>query len=144
MASDSTSRPAPIISQKARVPGIGKGGHKIRGTAQQRREMYEQFRAHTDEVRERLMEIIRNPLADNGHVIQAGKEILSRGWGAAPQVSVIEQVFQHEHTVNMDSLKQMSADELKLVEGFLTRLVAVEDADDAEIIEHDPEPDPED
>lgn len=130
----------PIISSQARTPGIGKGGHKVRGTAAQRREFYEKARQHTDEIIDRLMGIIRDDEADNGHVIQAAKEMLNRGWGAAPQVSVLEAVFTQEHTINTESLKQMTNDELKIMEGFLARLVSTEGVEDAQIIDHEDDP----
>jgi len=127
-----SNRPPPIIQHQARVPHIGKGGHNIRGTATQRREMYEQFRAYTKEVLDRLLEILRDEEADHGHVIQAGKEILNRGWGAVPQTQVIEAVFQHQHNLNMDALREMSSDDLARLENTLARLVTV---DEAQIIE---------
>lgn len=130
----------PIISSQARTPGIGKGGHKVRGTAAQRREFYEKARQHTDEIIERLMGIIRDDEADNGHVIQAAKEMLNRGWGAAPQVSVIEEVFRAEVSINAESLKQMTDAEIKAMEGFLARLVSPEGVEDAQIIDHDDSP----
>ena len=132
----------PIIKHQARVPHVGRGGIEVRGSAAQRRAMYEMFRAETLEIRDRLMEIIRDPESDKGHVIQAAKEVLNRGWGAAPQVSVIEQVFQHQHEVNLDSLKQMTKAELAAVEGFLARLVTVQGAEDAIVVEDDPEESP--
>jgi hypothetical protein len=130
----------PIIASQARTPGIGKGGHKVRGTAAQRREFYEKARQHTDEIIDRLMAIIRDEEADNGHVIQAAKEMLNRGWGAAPQVSVLEAVFTQEHTINTESLKQMSDDEIRVMEGFLARLVSTEGIEDAQVIEHEDDP----
>ena len=130
----------PIVSSQVRTPGIGKGGHKIRGTAAQRREMYETFRAETDRVREVLVSILLDDEADNGHRIQAGKEILNRGWGAAPQVNVIEEVFRHEVSFNAENLKQMTNDEIKAMEGFLARLVSPEGVEDAKIIDHEDDP----
>lgn len=118
-----------IISSKARVPNIGKGGHKVRGTAKQRQAFYEQFRQHTDEVLDRLLSILRDDEADHGHVIQAAKEILNRGWGAVPQTQVIEAVFQHQHSFNVDALRQLPQDQLTQLESTLARLVAVEDAE---------------
>jgi hypothetical protein len=123
------SKPSPIIRAQTRTPGIGKGGQKVRGTAAQRREFYEKFREHTEEVRDRLLEILRDPDADNGHVIQAAREILNRGWGAAPQVQVLEAVFQHQHVLNTDALRQLPAEDLARLEGTLARLVEVEDAE---------------
>ena len=130
----------PIISSQVRAPGIGKGGHNVRGTAAQRREFYEKARQHTDEIIDRLMGIIRDDEADNGHVIQAAKEMLNRGWGAAPQVSVLEAVFTQEHTINTENLKQMTNDELKAMEGFLARLVSPEGVEDAQVIDHEDDP----
>ena len=133
-----TQRLPPITKHQAKAPGIGRGGVQIRGSAAQRRDMYEMFRAETVEIRDRLMAIIRDPESDNGHVIMAAKEVLNRGWGAAPQVNVIEQVFQHKHEVNLDNLKQMSRAELAAVEGFLARLITVEGAEDAVVVEDNP------
>lgn len=132
----------PIISSQARTPGIGKGGHKVRGTAAQRREMYSLFRQETERVREVLVNILLDEEADNGHRIQAGKEILNRGWGAAPQVSVLEAVFTQEHSINTESLKQMTDDEIRVMEGFLARLVSPEGVEDAQVIEHEDDPQP--
>lgn len=129
-----------VAQSRPRVPGIGKGGHQVRGTANQRRAMYEEFRKHTEEVREVLIEILRDEEADNSHRIQAGKEILNRGWGAAPQVSVIEAVFSQEVSINTDSLKQMSSEELKTMEGFLARLISPEGVEDAQVIDHEDSP----
>jgi hypothetical protein len=103
----------PITKHQAKVPGLGKGGVQIRGSATQRREMYEMFRAETVEIRDRLMAIIRDPRSDNGHVIMAAKEVLNRGW-------------------------QMSKAELAAVEGFLARLITVEGAEDAIVVEDNP------
>lgn len=130
----------PIIASNPRVPKAGKGSHQIRGTAAQRKEFYRAFREETDRVREVLVGILLDEDADNGHRIQAGKEILNRGWGAAPQVSVIEAVFTQEHTINADSLKQMTTEELKAMEGFLTRLVTPTEVEDAQVIDHEDNP----
>jgi hypothetical protein len=118
-----------IIKAVAKAPGSGRGAHKVRGTAEQRRQFYESFRAHTDEVREVLLSILRDDEADNGHRIQAGKEILNRGWGAAPQVNIVEAALQHHVTLNTDALKQLPKDELARLESTLVRLIEVPDAE---------------
>ena len=98
-------------------------------TAAARREVYASFRAHTDEVRERLLAIIRDDKADNGHVIAAAKEILSRGWGAVPQYQVIEAMFQHQGGISPDALRQLPQEQLMQLEAMLARIVTpVEDA----------------
>jgi hypothetical protein len=131
-----TRAPAPVTSKPpARAPSSGKRSHDVRGTAAQRREFYESFRAHTDEVRERLLEIIRDDEADHGHVISAAKEILSRGWGGVPQIQVIEAALKHEHSLSVDRLKGMSPADLQAFEAMLARLVEV---DDAEVIDATP------
>lgn len=131
----------PIIAHQPRVPKIGKGGHQVRGTAAQRREMYEKFREHTDEVRDVLIGILKDPEADTGHRIQAGKEILSRGWGAAPQVNVIEEVFRAEVSFNTDNLKNLTSEELKAAEAALTLLISPEGVEDAQVIDHEDDTD---
>jgi hypothetical protein len=118
-----------VIKAVAKAPGIGKGAHKVRGTAEQRRQFYESFRAHTDEVRETLLTILRDSDADNGHRIQAGKEILNRGWGAAPQVSIVEAALQHNITFNDGRLNQMPKHELEKLESLLVHLIEVPDAE---------------
>jgi hypothetical protein len=125
----------PVPREPVGVPVTGKGARHIRGSVAQRRAMYEMFRAHTEEARDRLLEILRDPDADNGHVIQAAKEILNRGWGAAPQIQVIEEVFRHEVSFNVDKLRQLPSEQLTQLEATLARLIEVEDA---EVIEHRP------
>lgn len=135
-----TRAPAPVTSKPPTYPpSSGKRSHDVRGTAAQRREFYESFRAHTDEVRERLLAIIRDPHADNGHVIQAAKEILARGWGGVPQVQVIEAALKHEHVINTDALRQLPSADLKQLEATLARLVQASDVDviEAEVITGD-------
>ena len=97
--------------------------------AKARAKLYESFQAHTDEVREMLIGIVRDDTADNGHRIQAGKEILSRGWGQAPNVEIIEATFKHQHTFNPDALRQMSAQQLAAAEAALTMLMRIPDAE---------------
>ena len=98
-----------------------------------RQEMYAAFREHTNEVRETFLEILRDDTADKGHRINAGKEILARGWGSVPSYQIIEAVFEHKHTFNPDALKQLPQDKLVDLELMLTSLIQVEDA---ETIEH--------
>jgi hypothetical protein len=116
------------------VPKEGKGGWGLRGSKAQRREFYEMARQHTAEVIETLIGIVRDDEADNGHRIQAGKEILNRGWGAAPQTHVVEQSMEHKLTMNVDVLRQMSDEEIALYQRMLTRMLTA-NAEDAEIIE---------
>ena len=131
-----TRAPSPVpTSPPARVPTSGKGGHEVRGSAAQRRAFYESFRAHTDEARERLMGIIRNVESDDGHVIQAAKEVLARGWGGVPQVQVIEAALKVDHGVSRDALRGMPQADLQKLEALLSRLVEVRDA---EVIEGTP------
>lgn len=98
-----------------------------------RQQAYAEFRQHTDEVRETLLEILRDDTADKGHRISAGKEILARGWGSVPSYQIIEAVFEHKHDFNPDALKQLPQDKLRDLEATLATLIQVEDA---EIIEH--------
>jgi hypothetical protein len=109
--------------------GTAPGKTRPRASLEARKRMYESFQAHTDEVRERLISIIRNDdLAPADH-IAAGKEILARGWGAVPQMQVIEAMFQHQHTFNMDAIRQMPADQLQQLEAALVRVLQVPDAE---------------
>lgn len=116
------------------VPKEGKGSWGVRGSAAQRREFYEMARKHTVEVIETLIGIVRDDEADNGHRIQAGKELLNRGWGAAPQTHVVEQSMEHKLSLNADAIRQMSDDEIALYQKMITRMVRAS-VEDAEIIE---------
>ena len=124
-----------------RPPTTGKGSHEVRGTAAQRRAFYESFREHTQETLATLLGIMRDEEADNGHRIQAAKEILARGWGGVPQVQVIEAALKHEHSISRDALKGLSPTDLRALELALTKLV---DVPDAEVIEASPVEDDED
>lgn len=106
-------------------------------TPRARREMYDSFRAHTQEVRETLVAILRDETADKGHRIQAGKEILNRGWGQAPSIEVVEQVFKHEHSFDLEALRNMPAKDLAALERAFSLLIRA-DVPDAEVIEHKP------
>jgi hypothetical protein len=119
------------------VPSSGKYAQDARGSLAQRRQMYERFRSHTEEALACLLGIIRDEDADNGHRIGAVKELLNRGWGAAPQTHVVEQALEHRLTVDMAFLRQMSDEELALYQKMLTRLATVQAADivDAEVVE---------
>ena len=127
-----------IFKAPSKAP-VGRGGHHTRGSVAQRRAMYEKFREETERVHRVLVEILEDEEADNGHRIQAGKEILNRGWGAVPQVNVIEAALSKQDGFDSDALKQMPADELKQFELSLTKLIAVREGNvtDAEIIDPD-------
>lgn len=94
-----------------------------------RRQMYELFRAHTEEMRDVLLGIARDKLAEPAPRVQAAKEILNRGWGQAPNIEIIEAAFKHEHTLNLDALKQLPARQLAELELLLASMVQVKDAD---------------
>jgi hypothetical protein len=127
---------ANIPTALAYTPKEGKGGWGTRGSAEQRRQFYARFREHTEEALSCLLGIIRDPDADNGHKVQASKEILNRGWGAAPQVHVVDQSMEHRLSMNMDFLRQMSDDELAVYQRMLLRLAAQpQDVVDAEVVE---------
>ena len=104
-----------------------------------RRELYRKFQEHTDEVLTTFLDILRDDEVNPSDRIAAGKEILNRGWGQAPNVSIVDATLKVEHTVNSDALRQMSAEELASVEGLLTRLLGEGGADDdiidAEVVE---------
>lgn len=110
--------------EKAQTAGV---------TPRARKEMYEQFRQHTRLALDRLVGILEDEKADTASVIAAAKEILSRGWGAVPQHHVIEAVFQHQHVINTDALRQMPQEQLTQLELTLARLVAP--VEDAEVVE---------
>jgi hypothetical protein len=128
----------PTLSAATRYPS--KNGRLIPENA--RKAMYEAFRAHTDEVREVLVSILRDEDADKGHRIAAGKEILSRGYGQAPSVEVIEAVFRHEHAFNADALRQWPQSKLDELQAMLAGLITVQgdtiDATPNESAEHAP------
>jgi hypothetical protein len=126
--------PPRIPKSQQIVPVEGKGSWGVRGSKAQRREFYEMARQHTAEVLETLIGIVRDPDADNGHRIMAGKELLNRGWGAAPQTHVVEQSMEHKLTMNVDVLRQMSDEEIALYQRMLTRMLNAS-VEDAEVIE---------
>lgn len=101
-----------------------------------RKQMYEAFRSYTQEAIVTLVGIMRNEDggASPADQIAATKEILSRGYGAIPNVDLVEVAFKHEHTLNVDALKQMTAAELEAFQILLTKMVKVEgEIIDAEI-----------
>jgi hypothetical protein len=120
--------------RSARLTKPEKEVARIRPTARARREVYEKFQAHTDEVLERLLSILRDDEADHTAVIAAGKEILARGWGSVPQHHVIEAMFEHRHVIDVDALRQLPADDLTRLEASLSRLIEIPDA---EVIDKD-------
>ena len=74
-----------------------------------------------------LLGIVRDDDADNGHRIQAGKEILNRGFGQAPSIEIIEAAFRHEHSLNLDALRQLPPKQLAELESVLAKLIQVPD-----------------
>jgi hypothetical protein len=102
-----------------------------------RREMYAKWRTYTDEVMQFLVGVMRDEEKDTGHRIQAGKEILSRGWGQVPNVEIIEATLRVSHEVDTSALKQMSQAELDALALAFTKLVKVP-GDDARVIDHEP------
>jgi hypothetical protein len=127
----SSSPPANI------VPGIGPRSTNVRGTVAQRRLMYQMFRAHTEEVLERLLGIIRDDKTDPAHVIQAGKEILNRGWGAVPQTQIVEAGLKHQHGIDVDAVRQLPDEALRQLEATLARIVRLDgDVIDATPVRH--------
>jgi hypothetical protein len=106
----------------------------VKVTMRAKQAVYAEFRAHTKEVLDRLISIVRDKNASDSDAIAAGKEILSRGWGAVPQHHVIEALMQHEHVINMDAISAMPSDQLRSLEAALARLVEVRDPD---VIEHE-------
>ena len=103
-----------------------------------RREMYESFRQHADEVREMLIGLVRDTEIDPGHRIMAGKEILNRGFGTAPNVEIIEKTLKVDMRISDDRIKQLSDAELQAYLTVIEKLVIDPDAEDAEVIEHYP------
>lgn len=103
-----------------------------------RREVYAMFRAEAEGVLGVLKDIVYNHEMDPGHRIAAGKEILNRGLGTAPNVEIVEKTLKIEHVVNGDAVRQMPDAELRTLMSSLTKLMTGPDAEDAEIIEHKP------
>jgi hypothetical protein len=124
----SKDAPEPKITRR-RAPKSGERGSLLPKASMipvsARKVLYDSFRAHTDEVRDVLLSILRNDEADNGHRIQAGKEILNRGWGQAPSIEIIEAAFKHEHTFNADALRQLPPKQLEQLEAMLAALIQV-------------------
>lgn len=103
-----------------------------------RREVYALFRAETEGVLGVLKEIVYDDKADPGHRIAAGKEILNRGWGTAPNVEIVDKTLKLDVHFSDDRIKQMPSDELsRLLDGF-KKLLDGPDGQDAEIIDHEP------
>lgn len=103
-----------------------------------RREVYAAFRAHADEVREMLIGFVRDDEIDPGHRIAAGKEILNRGLGTAPNVEIVDKTLKLDVHFSDDRIKQMPSDELsRLLDGF-KKLLDNPDGQDAEVIDHEP------
>jgi hypothetical protein len=100
-----------------------------------RKAMYAAFREHADEVREVLVSILRDETADKGHRIQAGKEILNRGFGQAPSIDIIEASFRHDHTFSPEVLRQFPPQKLAALEAMLAELIVVPES---EVIDHEP------
>jgi hypothetical protein len=80
---------------------------------------------------------MRDEEKDTGHRIQAGKEILARGWGQVPSVEIIEATLKVSHEVDTTALKQMSQSELDAVSLALAKMIRVP-GDDAKVIDHEP------
>lgn len=116
---------------KMRTPIPNKDARAL--TPRARKRLYEQFQAHTDEVREVLLEILRNPEADDGDRIRAGKEILNRGWGQSPSVSIVDATLKVQDQISPEALNQMSPRELQVLESALAKLIHVPDAEVLEI-----------
>jgi hypothetical protein len=109
--------------------GVKPSRARPRVSLEARKRMYESFQVLTDDVRSVLYGIVMDEEAADSDRIAAGKEILSRGWGAVPQMQVIEAMFQHQHTFNMDAIRQMPADQLQQLEAALVRVMQVSDAE---------------
>lgn len=103
-----------------------------------RREVYAAFRQHADEVREMLIGFVRDETLDPQHRIAAGKEILNRGLGTAPNVEIVEKTLKVDLSFSEDKIKQLTNDELRTALDVMGKLVLRPEAEDAEIIEHRP------
>ena len=132
--------PRKSSNPEGKPPGAAPRGRRLTPPPGQipmraRKEMYEAFRAYTEEAIDTLVEIMRNDQANDSDRISATKEILSRGYGAVPNVDLVEVAFKHEHSLNTDALQQMSTAELESFQVLLTKLVKVgDDVIDAEVI----------
>lgn len=130
----------PDEPRKPKIPRLPKTRYPTGRTVPEaaRRQVYEAFRAHADEVREMLIGFVRNEDIDPGHRIAAGREILNRGFGTAPSVEIVEKTFKVDLTISDEKLKQLSNDELHATLAVLQRVITDPNAEDAEVIEHMP------
>lgn len=104
-----------------------------------RREVYAQWRSHTQTVMDFLVGVVRDEDKDTGHRIMAGKEILNRGWGQAPNVDVIEATLRVTHELDPAALQQMPQAELDMIMAALGRMMRTP-GDGARIIDATPDP----
>lgn len=130
----------PANSDKPKIPKLQKHQYPTGRTVPEaaRREVYAAFRAHADEVREMLIGFVRDESLDPQHRIMAGKEILNRGLGTAPNVEIVEKTLKVDLSFSDDKLKQLPTEDLHAAISVIQRLTAPPDAEDAEVIEHKP------
>lgn len=131
---------APKDPTQPKIPRLAKTQYPTGRTVPEaaRREVYASFRQHADEVREMLIGFVRDEELDPSHRIMAGKEILNRGLGTAPSVEIVEKTLKVDLSFSDDKIKQMSSAELQVAIDVMQRLLIDPQADDAEVIEHDP------
>jgi hypothetical protein len=126
---------APTIPGLAKTEYPANTGRLIPENA--RRVSYAKWREYTEEVMQFMVGVMRDEEKDTGHRIQAGKEILARGWGQVPSVEIIEATLKVSHEVDTTALKQMSQTELDAVSLALAKMIRVP-GDDAKVIDHEP------
>lgn len=126
----------PDDPNKPKIPRLPKTQYPTGRTVPEaaRREVYAAFRAHANEVLEMLVGFVRDETLDPGHRIMAGKEILNRGLGTAPNVEIVEKTLKVDLTISDERIKQLTNEELAAALAVMQKITI----DDAEVIEHKP------
>ena len=89
----------------------------------QRKQLFELARAHTEEALGVLVNIIHDEYADNGHRIQAIKELFNRAEGQAPSHAIIEQRIKTAHAIDLSHIRQLPSDELEALENLIAKVI---------------------
>jgi hypothetical protein len=117
-------------------------GARIGPNSLVRRQMHEEFRAHTMKALETLLGVLESETATNSDKITAANSILSRGWGAVPQMHHLDATFKEEHAIDSVALRNLPQEKLEQLGLMLMTLVSAQtrsEVVDAEIVSGDPD-----